>query len=80
MLPTSPDPDPSRRFGQLIRLLREEQGWSQEALAEFAALNRSFVGDLERGAAVPSLTTIDKLAAAFGITPSGLLSRLEAGL
>lgn len=72
--------DAARCFGQLIRRLREERGWSQEMLAEFATLNRSYVGDLERGAATPSLATIDKLASAFGITPSRLLSRLEAVL
>ena len=47
--------------------MREARGWSQEALAEKANLNRSYVGEIERGKTVPSLITIDKLAAALVI-------------
>ncbi len=48
----------SASFGAVVRHLREERGWSQEQLAEFADLNRSYVGDLERGRAMPSLATM----------------------
>ena len=53
----------SRSFGNAVRQVREERGWSQERLAEHADLNRSYVGDLERGRAMPSLVTLTKLAA-----------------
>jgi len=39
-------------FGLALRNLREQKGWSQEALAEHADLNRSYVGELERGQAI----------------------------
>jgi transcriptional regulator with XRE-family HTH domain len=68
----------ANEFGLLLRHLREARGWSQERLAEHAELNRSFVGDLERGEALPSLTTLGKLAVAFHLRPSILLARLEA--
>ena len=55
----------SRSFGNAVRQVREERGWSQERLAEHADLNRSYVGDLERGRAMPSLATLTKLAAAL---------------
>ncbi|MES2262861.1 MAG: helix-turn-helix transcriptional regulator [Pseudomonadota bacterium] len=67
----------TRRFGLAIRQLREGRGWSQERLAEAADLNRSFIGEVERGHAMPSLQTIDKLAGALDITPSILLARCE---
>jgi transcriptional regulator with XRE-family HTH domain len=71
----------TRQFGAAVRQLREGHGWSQERLAEAADLNRSYVGELERGIAMPSLQTIDKLAGALGTTGSGLLARCEqAGL
>ena len=36
-------------FGAAVRHLREAQGWSQELLAEKADLNRSYLGEVERG-------------------------------
>ena len=37
------------RFGGAVRRLREGHGWSQELLAEKADLNRSYLGEVERG-------------------------------
>lgn len=64
-------------FGLTVRQQRELLGWSQERLAESADLNRSYVGELERGQAVPSLITLDKLARALGLSPSRLLAQTE---
>ena len=64
-------------FGRVVRHLREERGWSQEQLAEHADLNRGFVGDIERGKAMPSLATLAKLATALGVLPSTLIARFE---
>ena len=66
-----------KKFGQVVREARSKQGWSQERLAEVADLNRSFLGEIERGLATPSLSTLDKLAAALQIAPSVLISRCE---
>ena len=65
------------RFGRAVRRLREERGWSQEQLAEHADLNRGYVGDLERGRAMPSLATLTKLADALELRPSALIARFE---
>ncbi len=65
------------RFGQTIRVARKQRGWTQEQLAEASHLNRSYVGEIERGLAVPSLETIDKLATALGLSPATLLGRCE---
>jgi transcriptional regulator with XRE-family HTH domain len=64
-------------FGRAVREQREARGWSQELLAERADLNRSYLGEVERGSAIPSLATAAKLASALGIPLSGLLSRCE---
>lgn len=65
-------------FGIAVRQSREAQGWSQERLAEHSDLNRSYVGEIERGSVVASLTTVEKLAGALGLSASGLVVRGEA--
>ncbi len=70
-------PDVGTRFGATVRRLREERGWSQEHLAELAALNRSYMGEIERAAAMPSLATAEKLARALELPLSSLIARCE---
>jgi transcriptional regulator with XRE-family HTH domain len=64
-------------FGLAVKALRETRGWSQERLAEEADLNRSYVGEIERGSVVPSLLTLQKLADALGLSPSALMADSE---
>jgi transcriptional regulator with XRE-family HTH domain len=67
----------STRFGSAVRRRREALRWSQELLAERAQLNRSYLGEVERGEAVPSLATMDKLAAALAVDLTALLESPE---
>lgn len=69
----------NERFPSIVRQLRHERGWSQERLAEMANLNRSYVGEIERGLASPSLVTADKLARALEVDLSALVARCEHG-
>ncbi len=64
-------------FGLAVRQLREKAGWSQELLAEKADLNRSYLGEVERGKVIPSLATAAKLAKALDISLSRLLAHCE---
>ncbi|WP_301101025.1 helix-turn-helix transcriptional regulator [Propionivibrio sp.] len=64
-------------FGSAVRHFRKSHGWSQELLAEKADLNRSYLGELERGHVIPSLATAAKLASAFEVQLSGLLAHCE---
>lgn len=64
-------------FGLAVRQLREARGWSQEELAAHAALNRSYVGEIERGQVTPSLATLHKLALALQVRPPELLIHTE---
>ena len=65
-------------FGVGVRALRKARGWSQERLAENSNLNRSYIGEIERGSVIASLVTVEKLAAALQLTPSALLTRSES--
>lgn len=61
-------------LGEWLRHARKEQGLSQRALADRSGLSRSYVCDIERGrGAEPSLTTLDKLAAALGASRADLM-------
>lgn len=64
-------------FGITVRQLREQRCWSQEVLAERADLNRSYIGELERGQAIPSLITLKKLSLALGVSLTNLLAHTE---
>jgi XRE family transcriptional regulator, regulator of sulfur utilization len=65
------------QFSMVLRQLREERGLSQEQLAERANLNRSYLGEVERGRAVPSIVTVSKLAGALEIRLSSMIARCE---
>jgi transcriptional regulator with XRE-family HTH domain len=54
-------------FGQNIRRIRLERGYSQEVLAERANLHRTYVGSVERGERNISLVNIVALARALDV-------------
>jgi transcriptional regulator with XRE-family HTH domain len=60
-------------FGSTIRRLRLERGWTQEHLAHAAGLTTTYVGQLERGVKVASLTVVLQLARGLRVSPSDLL-------
>lgn len=64
-------------FGRSVRHFRDERGWSQELLAEKADLNRSYLGEVERGRVIPSLATAGKLATALDLPLSALMAHCE---
>jgi len=57
-----------------VRLLRVAHGWSQEALALNAGLDRTFVGAIERAERNITLASAEKIANAFGMTVADLLT------
>lgn len=65
------------RFGIMLRAERLKRSLSQEALAELSGLSRNYVSSIERGEVSPSLTTLEKLASALGISITKLMSKYE---
>jgi ribosome-binding protein aMBF1 (putative translation factor) len=65
------------RFALVVRQSRGARGWSREHLAGRSRLNRSFLGEIERESAMPSLVTADKLAHALEVPLSELISKGE---
>ncbi len=72
--------DPIKVFGLIVKELRKERKISQERLADEAAIDRTFLSQLETGRKQPSLLTILRLAQALRVEASDLLQRVEAKL
>ena len=54
--------DAKRLVGLNLKRMREEKGWSQEALGDYAGLHRTYVSGVERGVRNPTVTVLQKLA------------------
>ena len=65
-------------LGRNIRRLREAKGLSQEKFAFEARIHRTYISDIERGARNPTITIVQRLADALGVTASDLLTGVEA--
>lgn len=60
-------------FGERVRKLRKEKGLSQEALADLAGIERSYMGHIERGDQNITLIKIFQIAEALEMSPSYLI-------
>ena len=60
-------------LGAAIRAARQAQGLSQEALAELAGIDRSYMGGIERGEHNLAIMNLLKIADALGIKASSFL-------
>jgi transcriptional regulator with XRE-family HTH domain len=65
---------PSHRelFGERVRQLRTEQGYTQESLAEASGLHRNYIGGIERGERNVGLDNIYVIASALDVAVSRL--------
>jgi transcriptional regulator with XRE-family HTH domain len=66
------------RLGEAVRARRKAMELSQEALADYAEIDRSHMGKIERGERNVTFLNIVRIAAAIDCKPSDLL--VDAGL
>ena len=66
-----------RAVGKAIRVFRNREGISQEALGFRAGLHRTYVSDVERGQRNPTVWTLQRLAQTLSTTPSEVLGAAE---
>jgi transcriptional regulator with XRE-family HTH domain len=60
-------------FGNRVRQLRKEAGFSQEELAAVCGLHRTYIGSVERGERNVTLVTIAVIASALEVEPASLV-------
>ncbi|MFT3868058.1 MAG: helix-turn-helix transcriptional regulator [Nibricoccus sp.] len=66
-----------KRFGNNVRAKREARDLSQEALAEKAELDRTYVGGVERGERNPTILSATRLAKALKTSVAELCEGIE---
>jgi transcriptional regulator with XRE-family HTH domain len=69
--------DLKEAFGKVIKKLREQRKLSQQELADYSEVDRTYISDLERGLYYPTLNTIYKLAEVLKIKPHELIHRVD---
>ena len=77
---TTFDAELAQAFGAAVRALRTERGIAQEMLANFAGIERSHLGKIERGEHMPTLAIIFKIAEALECSTAVLMTQTEAQL
>lgn len=61
------------KFGERMQRVRKSKDISQEKLAEMIAMDRTYIGLIERGERNPTIRTLYKIAKALKISSSDLL-------
>lgn len=61
------------RFGKNVQKIRKEKNISQEKLAEYAGLHRTYIGMIERFERNITLINAEKVANALGVNISELI-------
>lgn len=64
----------AKRLGKKIAERRKHLDWTQDQLAERVGVDAETISRFERGANLPSLLTLDRLAAALQVEVGELLS------
>jgi transcriptional regulator with XRE-family HTH domain len=78
-MPRSQRQDPDAiRFGAIVRRLRDERGWTRKKLAHRAGLTPQYVGIVEQGGNIPSLTTVLELIEVLGADIADVMRELTA--
>lgn len=65
--------DFQKAFGERLRTIRKAQGLTLEKLADMAGLSVQYLGDVERGKANPTLSTVEKISDALAMKMTQLL-------
>ena len=64
------------KIGQRIKEIRSKKGLSQEKLALLADLDRTYIPSIENGKGNISITVLEKISNALGMTVSDLTKEI----
>jgi transcriptional regulator with XRE-family HTH domain len=69
--------EPTAQFAQNLRRLREDAGFTQEALSRATKIDAAEISRLERGVRDPQLRTLVRLARGLAVSVTELLAGVE---
>ena len=69
----------AREFGELVRRLRQDRGYSQEEFSFRVGLHQTYVSSVERGERNVTIQTADRIAKALDTTLTEMFGQLGRG-
>ena len=70
-------PSIKKKFGEKVRSLRTQRGWTQEVLAHKAGKHWTYIGGIERGTRNPTITVASDIARALNVKLEDLFEGLN---
>ena len=70
----------AKLIGEVLQLLRETKGMTQEVLSGLAGLDRTHYSKIERGLRSPTLDTLFRIAHALDMKPHEVIQAIEKRL
>lgn len=77
MFPVPVSPPTAPALGAIVRAHRQQRRLTIEGLADEAGLHPTYLSDIERGKANPSLAKLGALATVFEVRVSALIAAAE---
>ena len=68
--------DTNAQIGQLLKDLREDRGWSLRELGLTVGMNKTYLGDVELGKRNPTINSLEKIVAGYGMTVKEFFARM----
>ena len=62
-----------KRFGEKLRLLREQRGLSLKQLGDRLGVGKNFVWEMEMGKKIPNIAMLTKICDEFGVSCDKLI-------
>lgn len=64
------------QIGQLLKDLRDERGWSLREFGLIVGMNKTYLGDIELGKRSPTMNSLEKIVAGYGLTVKEFFAKM----
>ena len=61
---------------QLLKDLRDERGWSLREFGLIVGMNKTYLGDIELGKRNPTMNSLEKIVAGYGLTVKEFFAKM----
>ena len=66
----------NEQIGQLLKDLREDRGWSLREFGLIVGMNKTYLGDIELGKRNPTMNSLEKIVAGYGLTVKEFFAKM----